>query len=164
MFRPITCRSDRASAPLAGGFSPIAGSGRVRRLVAFGLIVGLLGGCTAPDETAEPLDVGHLDAFEPDSVTEVGGAAGSGIAYIVVSPSGGLDALSPVDPYLGCRVKWAHEEAKFINPCHGQMYDRGGACLSGPCIRGLDRYSVSVDGGQRVIVDTNLVALGPRRD
>lgn len=48
----------------------------------------------------------------------------------------------------------------FRNPCYGEMYDLTGRCFAGPCVRGMDRYPVAIDGGN-VRVDVAHQILGP---
>ncbi|HMC42913.1 MAG TPA: Rieske 2Fe-2S domain-containing protein, partial [Acidimicrobiales bacterium] len=48
----------------------------------------------------------------------------------------------------------------FECPCHGSKYNRVGEKKGGPAPRGLDRFGVSVDGGQ-IVVDTKQVVVGP---
>jgi len=62
--------------------------------------------------------------------------------------------------HLGCRVPWCTASQWFECPCHGSKYNRVGEKKGGPAPRGLDRFGVSVDGGQ-VVVDTKQVVLGP---
>jgi hypothetical protein len=51
-----------------------------------------------------------------------------------------------------CRYKWFDLEAAFIDPCSGARFSLDGSFLTGPPHRGLDRYSIRLEGGQ-IIVD-----------
>ena len=74
-------------------------------------------------------------------------------------------ALYQQDPKLGCTVPWREHfrftdprtgqsrEGWFRNPCHGQTYDLDGHCVSGPCIRGLDRRPVTLSNDGSVVVN-----------
>jgi cytochrome b6-f complex iron-sulfur subunit len=72
----------------------------------------------------------------------------------------GVVALYQKCVHLGCRVPWCKSSQWFECPCHGSKYNRVGEKKGGPAPRGLDRFAVSIDGGQ-IIVDTKTVILGP---
>jgi cytochrome b6-f complex iron-sulfur subunit len=72
----------------------------------------------------------------------------------------GVVAIYQKCVHLGCRVPWCQTSQWFECPCHGSQYNRVGEKRGGPAPRGLDRFPVSIDG-QKVIVDTGLVSLGP---
>ncbi|HEY7401821.1 MAG TPA: Rieske 2Fe-2S domain-containing protein, partial [Actinomycetota bacterium] len=50
----------------------------------------------------------------------------------------------------------------FECPCHGSKYNGAGEYQLGPAPRGMDRFTVKVEGGN-VLVDTSLIILGPPR-
>jgi cytochrome b6-f complex iron-sulfur subunit len=64
--------------------------------------------------------------------------------------------------HLGCRVPFCNSSRWFECPCHGSKYNGAGEYELGPAPRGMDRFSVKVEGGN-VLVDTALVILGPPR-
>ena len=70
--------------------------------------------------------------------------------------------LSLVDPHQDCRVPWRESENKFINPCHGQMYDWTGRCVQN-CHMDLARYPSTVDSAGNLLVDLNATPSSPRR-
>jgi cytochrome b6-f complex iron-sulfur subunit len=72
----------------------------------------------------------------------------------------GLVALYQKCVHLGCRVPWCKSSQWFECPCHGSKYNRVGEKKAGPAPRGLDRFPVSVEGGQ-IVVDTGLLSIGP---
>ena len=72
----------------------------------------------------------------------------------------GVVALYQKCVHLGCRVPWCQSSQWFECPCHGSKYNRVGEKKGGPAPRGLDRFGVSVDGGQ-IVVDTKQVVVGP---
>ena len=72
----------------------------------------------------------------------------------------GVVALYQKCVHLGCRVPWCSSAQWFECPCHGSKYNRVGEKKGGPAPRGLDRFVVSIDGGQ-VVVDTRAVIHGP---
>jgi nitrite reductase/ring-hydroxylating ferredoxin subunit len=77
-----------------------------------------------------------------------------------------FQALLTRDPHLGCTIPWRPDfefggkTGWFRNPCHNETYDLTGRCFFGPCLRGMDRYTVKVQG-DNVLVDTDAVELGP---
>lgn len=93
--------------------------------------------------------------------------------FVVHDPVEGLVALYAADPHLGCRVGLASDfpsdtgfdlpaEMAFLNPCHGEKYDRLGRYLAGPSPRGLDRFGVYLEGDD-VVVDVAAFEYGPER-
>ena len=83
-------------------------------------------------------------------------------AYGAVIPGykEGVVALYQRCVHLGCRVPWCKTSQWFECPCHGSQYNRAGEKKGGPAPRGLDRFVVTVEGGQ-VIVDTKQIIVGP---
>lgn len=72
----------------------------------------------------------------------------------------GLVAVYQKCPHLGCRVPWCKTSQWFECPCHGSQYNRVGEKKGGPAPRGLDRFVLSIEGGQ-VSVDTGAIIPGP---
>lgn len=72
----------------------------------------------------------------------------------------GVVALYQRCVHLGCRVPWCLTSQWFECPCHGSRYDHVGEQKRGPAPRGMDRFVVSVQGGN-VFVDTKTVIIGP---
>lgn len=62
--------------------------------------------------------------------------------------------------HLGCRVPFCSSSRWFECPCHGSKYSGSGEYKLGPAPRGMDRFTVEIDGDS-VIVDTSAVVLGP---
>ena len=73
----------------------------------------------------------------------------------------GLVALYQKCPHLGCRVPDCASSRWFECPCHGSQYNQVGEKKGGPAPRGMDRFSISVDGADNVSVDTGTVYTGP---
>ena len=73
----------------------------------------------------------------------------------------GLVALYQKCPHLGCRVPDCASSRWFECPCHGSQYNQVGEKKAGPAPRGMDRFSISVDGANNVSVDTGTVYAGP---
>ncbi|MFA5566049.1 MAG: Rieske 2Fe-2S domain-containing protein [Acidimicrobiia bacterium] len=72
----------------------------------------------------------------------------------------GLIALWQTCPHLGCRVPECATSQWFECPCHGSTYNRVGEKKGGPAPRGMDRFAMSVDGGN-FVVDTGAIIAGP---
>jgi cytochrome b6-f complex iron-sulfur subunit len=72
----------------------------------------------------------------------------------------GFVALYQRCVHLGCRVPWCQSSQWFECPCHGSKYNRVGEKKAGPAPRGLDRFALTVSGGQMTI-DTGNLQLGP---
>jgi cytochrome b6-f complex iron-sulfur subunit len=64
--------------------------------------------------------------------------------------------------HLGCRVPFCASSKWFECPCHGSKYNQAGEYQLGPAPRGMDRFKITVEGGN-VMVDTSQVILGPPR-
>lgn len=74
-------------------------------------------------------------------------------------------ALSQRCPHLGCRPNPCIEDFWFHCPCHQSRYDRLGIKAAGerygPAPHGMDRYSIVVDEGGVLTIDTGRITLGP---
>jgi cytochrome b6-f complex iron-sulfur subunit len=68
-------------------------------------------------------------------------------------------------PHLGCKPNPCLKNFWMECPCHGSRYDRLGIKADGPqygpAPRGMDRFSISVDGGGELSIDTGKITLGP---
>jgi cytochrome b6-f complex iron-sulfur subunit len=65
--------------------------------------------------------------------------------------------------HLGCRVPFCNSSKWFECPCHGSKYNEAGEYQLGPAPRGMDRFKITVDSSNNVLVDTSEVVLGPPR-
>jgi cytochrome b6-f complex iron-sulfur subunit len=72
----------------------------------------------------------------------------------------GVVALYQKCVHLGCRVPSCVTSQWFECPCHGSQYNQVGEKKGGPAPRGLDRFSMAVEGGA-LIVDTGQIIQGP---
>jgi len=79
---------------------------------------------------------------------------------IIAGMEAGYVALYQKCVHLGCRVPWCSSSQWFECPCHGSKYNRVGEKQGGPAPRGLDRFALTVSGGN-IVVDTGLLVLGP---
>jgi cytochrome b6-f complex iron-sulfur subunit len=66
----------------------------------------------------------------------------------------GVIALYQKCPHLGCRVPQCATSQWFECGCHGSQYNRVGEKKGGPAPRGMDRFAMTVSGGQ-LTVDTS---------
>ncbi len=68
-------------------------------------------------------------------------------------------------PHLGCKPNPCEKNFWLECPCHGSRYDRLGVKADGaqygPAPRGMDRFSISVDGEGVLTIDTGKITLGP---
>lgn len=74
--------------------------------------------------------------------------------------SAGVTALFQTCPHLGCRVPSCETSQWFECPCHGSQYNQAGEKKGGPAPRGMDRFSMTVNGGI-LTVDTGDLLQGP---
>lgn len=74
---------------------------------------------------------------------------------------GGVTALYQTCPHLGCRVPECGTSQWFECPCHGSQYNRVGEKKGGPAPRGMDRFPMSVNAANELLVDTGTVIQGP---
>jgi cytochrome b6-f complex iron-sulfur subunit len=100
----------------------------------------------------------YVNPYPPNDVAK----AKSVTAYSAVLPGmeQGWVALYQKCVHLGCRVPWCKTSQWFECPCHGSQYNRVGEKKGGPAPRGLDRFVLSVEGGN-IVVDTSQVIQGP---
>jgi hypothetical protein len=103
------------------------------------------------------VDAGRVDRLEDRGVTYIGPAR----AY-VVSTRNGLVALYARSPQLGEPVKYCRSSGWFEDPMHGSKFDRAGHYVLGPAPRGLDRFTLQIEGDE-AFVDTTEILLGPPR-
>jgi cytochrome b6-f complex iron-sulfur subunit len=63
-------------------------------------------------------------------------------------------ALYQVCVHLGCKVPFRDECNSFKCPCHGSHYNIDGEYLDGPAPRSLDRFQMSFDSSDNLVVNT----------
>ena len=73
----------------------------------------------------------------------------------------GVVAIFQTCPHLGCRVPECATSQWFECPCHGSQYNQVGEKKGGPAPRGMDRFPMSVNAANELIVDTGNVIQGP---
>ncbi|MFI5345546.1 MAG: ubiquinol-cytochrome c reductase iron-sulfur subunit [Elusimicrobiota bacterium] len=59
--------------------------------------------------------------------------------------------FDPRCTHLGCPYRWDQAKEQFLCPCHAAVFDAGGAVVSGPPPRPLDRYDFKVVSGRLLI-------------
>jgi len=68
-------------------------------------------------------------------------------------------------PHLGCKPNFCLKNFWLECPCHGSRYDRLGikadGAQYGPAPRGMDRFSITVDGEGILTINTGKITLGP---
>lgn len=80
--------------------------------------------------------------------------------FYITSYEGSVYALYQKCTHLGCRVPFCDTSKMFECPCHGSVFNVKGEYIAGPAPRGLDRFPVTLDGGE-VLVDTGELIEGP---
>jgi hypothetical protein len=134
-------------------------------VVVLGVVVSLGTASSDPTHSASlSVDVRALPvgAVQPVEVTLPGANAGTGRVFVV------RESADVVVAFLGrstastaCRLTWVHDPdaalpttfatVEFEDPCGGAYYVLTGACIAGPCRRGLDHFtSRVVDGSLRI--------------
>jgi cytochrome b6-f complex iron-sulfur subunit len=98
-----------------------------------------------------------LSPYPKDAITKAKKAYSGGV---LTGMEAGVVALYQKCVHLGCRVPFCTTSQWFECPCHGSQYSRVGEKKGGPAPRGLDRFSVVVEGGV-VTVDTGALSVGP---
>ena len=73
-------------------------------------------------------------------------------AVLVKTSAGAVIALSAVCTHLGCTVNLAGDG--FHCPCHGSVFDKSGAVVSGPAPTGLAWFELTLSRDGRVVIDT----------
>jgi Rieske Fe-S protein len=127
-------------------------------------------------------DVGPEADFNPQTyvpkvitISTDAGEAGKATVYVrKYDPAKDTDKLG--QPYVvvstrcahaGCPVRYVQAAQRFICPCHGGVYDFGGAVAGGPPVRPLDRFDSKVENGRvlvgaRFSLDSDLERHKPR--
>jgi len=84
-----------------------------------------------------------LSRGEVDSVQEIAPEHGKLVTVngrkvaVYRDDAGGIHALSPVCPHLGCQVHWNSAEKSWDCPCHGSRFTCKGEVVNGPAVDNL---------------------------
>ena len=108
-----------------------------------------------PDGTIAPLFVPAAQAYIIPFPDDPEGSSFESTPAPVIA--GGLMALWQRCVHLGCRVPTCLPSQGFECPCHGSKYNFHGEYESGPAPRNMDRFAVSIDDNNHLIVDTGVV-------
>jgi nitrite reductase/ring-hydroxylating ferredoxin subunit len=121
------------------------------------------------------VDIARLDPGKvmPLETTLPGQPKWSRRVFVVHQSGDGVAAFLGRSTHLGCRL-WFRGDPRFgeglftergvafYDPCGGSTYALDGACIGGPCPRGLDHYRVDVRDGTAEINVTRLIKGRPR--
>jgi cytochrome b6-f complex iron-sulfur subunit len=69
----------------------------------------------------------------------------------------GIMAIWHRCPHLGCRVPECLPSQGFECPCHGSKYNLHGEYIEGPAPRNMDRFRVTLDAENNLIIDTGTI-------
>jgi cytochrome b6-f complex iron-sulfur subunit len=106
-----------------------------------------------PDGRIAPLFISAAQAYVLPFVGDLEGSSFEGLPVV----AGGYIALRQRCVHLGCRVPECTASQGFECPCHGSKYNYHGEYEDGPAPRNLDRFVVSVDDNNELIIDTGQV-------
>jgi cytochrome b6-f complex iron-sulfur subunit len=128
----------------AGGFGSKVNAGKVADIKAE---------LTDAQGRVQPLFVSAAQSYVVPVTGDLSGSAFDGIPVV----AGELMALWQKCVHLGCRVPTCDSSQGFECPCHGSKYNYHGEYESGPAPRNLDRFVVSVNEADELIIDTGAI-------
>jgi len=105
------------------------------------------------DGRAQPVFVSAAQAYVVPVQGSLDGSSFDGLPVV----AGGMMALWQRCVHLGCRVPECESSQGFECPCHGSKYNFHGEYEDGPAPRNLDRFLVSLNDANELIVDTGSV-------
>src|SRR6185503_11605128 len=115
------------------------------------------------DAEAAPLPLGRVNALlRSGSSVRYPVPAQDGVQIdkeqeiILVRWQGALYAFNLSCPHQRTALKWLEADTRFQCPKHKSKYTPQGNFISGRATRGMDRFSITVEGNQ-VAVDTSLM-------
>jgi menaquinol-cytochrome c reductase iron-sulfur subunit len=59
-----------------------------------------------------------------------------------------VTVLSPICTHLGCPINWHPDQAQFVCPCHGGLFNAEGRNTGGPPPRPMDPLDFELRGGR----------------
>jgi len=105
------------------------------------------------DGRAQPVFVSAAQAYVVPVQGSLSGSSFDGLPVV----AGGMMALWQRCVHLGCRVPQCESSQGFECPCHGSKYNFHGEYADGPAPRNLDRFVVSLNESNELIIDTGTV-------
>jgi Rieske Fe-S protein len=66
---------------------------------------------------------------------------------LVDAPGGRLMAFSTICTHKNCTVGYVRDRKRFVCECHGSEFNLDGVNINGPAPKPLEKYKVSVEGG-----------------
>ena len=100
--------------------------------------------------------VGEAESLPPTDAAPLAFNEGK---FWLVNTEEGVLAIYRVCTHLGCLYAWQGSQNKFICPCHGSQFQRGGQYIAGPAPRSLDAFNVLVqDASGQEVTSTRTVA------
>ncbi|MEE8498798.1 MAG: ubiquinol-cytochrome c reductase iron-sulfur subunit [Acidimicrobiia bacterium] len=105
------------------------------------------------DGRAQPVFVSAAQAYVVPVQGSLDGSSFEGLPVV----AGGMMALWQRCVHLGCRVPECESSQGFECPCHGSKYNFHGEYEDGPAPRNLDRFVVSLNDANELIIDTGSV-------
>jgi cytochrome b6-f complex iron-sulfur subunit len=110
-------------------------------------------------EKPSTFNIGSLDEFKTDgsSSHKVYENWKEEHSVWIVKERARIYAVHAKCTHLGCTPNWFAEEGVFKCPCHGSQFRNNGVNFAGPAPRPLDRFSISIDKDNAIIVDKSRV-------
>ena len=109
----------------------------------------LMAAAAAPARKAAAVDVGPLDDFSVDGVTD----RWAGTGFFVVRRGGRLYAVSSRCTHKNVALAVANGAGPFKCPRHGSTFDAAGRVTKAPARKPLPRLGIRLDDAGHVIVD-----------
>jgi Rieske Fe-S protein len=114
-----------------------------------------VGGAAAPFQDAGPLSdipVGEWRLLSVDMVHQDGWKK-TRVKHAVwvrrrAKSEKEITVLSSTCPHLGCPINWHPDQAQFVCPCHGGMFNREGERTGGPPPRAMDPLEFEIRAGR----------------
>jgi cytochrome b6-f complex iron-sulfur subunit len=106
-----------------------------------------------PDGRVQPLFLSAAQSYVVPFRATAAGSSFDGLPVV----AGGLMALWQRCVHLGCRVPTCESSQGFECPCHGSKYNYHGEYEDGPAPRNLDRFVVTINDADELVIDTGQV-------
>lgn len=103
-----------------------------------------------PAASANIIDVGPKSNFSTDGITDTWSKTKK---IFIVRHDGRIYASTAICTHKGCTVRVNATKNGYACPCHHAAYDIAGEVTHKPATVGLERYAISVDANDHIIVD-----------